>query len=214
MFVENWMTSDPVTLPPTATISEAAMEMGRHKFRHILVATPLPYGKRLVGIVSKYDIARAFPSDLNPFSLAVSQASVPQLISTIMSSPVITVPPSCDIEQAARLLRKHHFNALPVVRNNRLVGIITESDVFDALLEITGANAGGIKIMVECPIDSNPPLLLSQLSLRHNLHIQGFASFANKPSAKAYSVVRFTGRPPADFVDALYKLGFRVLTIG
>jgi acetoin utilization protein AcuB len=213
MFVEKWMTPDPVTLPPSATISEAAIEMGRRKFRHILVATPLVYGKKLVGIVSKYDIARAFPKDLNPFSFAVSEASVPQLISTIMSSQVVTVSPSCEIEHAAHLLRRHHFNALPVVRNSRLVGIITESDVFDALLEMTGAKSGGIKMIVECPSDANPTLLLSQLSQRHNLHIQSFTSFAIKSSAKTDSVVRFTSRPPASFVEELYKLGFRVLTI-
>jgi acetoin utilization protein AcuB len=213
MFVESWMTPDPITLPPSATISEAAMEMGRRKFRHILVAIPLVYGKKLVGIVSKYDIARAFPNHLNPFSLAVSETSVPQLISTIMSSHVVTVPPNCEVEQAAHLLRTHRFNALPVVRNKRLVGIITESDVFDALLEMAGANTGGIKMIVECPSDSNPTLLLSQLSLRHNLHIQSFTSFADKSSAKAHSVVRFSSRPPGSYVEELYKLGFRVLTI-
>lgn len=212
MFVENWMTPDPITLPPSATISEAAIEMGRRKFRHILVATPLMYGKKLVGIVSKYDIARAFPNDLNPFSLAVSEISVPQSISTIMSTHVVTVSPSCEVEHAAHLLRTHHFNALPVVHNNRLVGIVTESDVFDALLEMTGARTGGIKMTVECPSESNPTLLVSQLSVRHNLHIQSFTSFTNKSSAKAYSVVRLTNRPPASFVEELYKLGFRVLT--
>ena len=213
MFVENWMTPDPMTVPPSATISEVALEMGRRKFRHILVATPLAYGKKLVGIVSKYDIARAFPNDLNPFSLAVGETSVPQTISTIMSSHAITVAPGCEIEQASHLLRRHHFNALPVVRNNQLVGIITESDVFQALLEMTGANAGGVKMIVECPSDSNPTLLLSQLSLSHNLRITSFTSFTHKSSAKSYSVVRFDGRPAGAFVTELYKLRFRVLTI-
>jgi acetoin utilization protein AcuB len=213
MFVENWMTPDPVTLPPSATISAAAIEMGRRKFRHILVATPLRYGKKLVGIVSKYDIARAFPNDLNPFSFAVGEGSVPNMISTIMSSPIVTVSPSCDIEHAARLLREHHFNALPVVRENRLVGIITESDVFDALLNMTGANSGGIKLVVECAKNSNPTLHLTQLSERHKLEIQSFTSFVNQSSVKIRSILRFASRPPSSFIEDLYKLGFRVLTI-
>ena len=49
MFVENRTSSNPITMPPSATISEAAIEMGRHKFRHILVATPSAFGKKLIG---------------------------------------------------------------------------------------------------------------------------------------------------------------------
>lgn len=213
MFVENWMTPDPVTLPPSATISEAAMEMSRCKFRHILVATPLHHGKKLIGVVSKYDIARAFPSDLNPFSLAVSENSVPNAISTIMSSPPVTVSPGCDIENAARLLRRHHFNALPVVRENRLVGIITESDIFDALLNMTGANSGGVKLVVESEMNSSPALHLTQLGQNHGLEILALVSFVNQPSANVRSILRFAGRPPSRFVEDLYRLGFHVLTI-
>ncbi len=213
MFVENWMTPDPVTLPPDATISAAAIEMNRRKFRHILVATPLRHGTQLIGIVSKYDIARAFPRDLNPFSLAVSESSVPNTISTIMSSQVVTVPPSCDIEHAGQLLRAHHFNALPVVSENRLVGIITESDIFAALLNMTGANSGGIKFVVESAKDTNPTLHLAELSQLHNLEIQSLTSFVNQSTAKIRSILRFASRPPSNFVEKLYKLGFRVLTI-
>ncbi len=101
----------------------------------MLLATPLRHGKRLVGIVSRYDIARAFPSGLNPFSLAVSEESVPKAISSIMSSHVVTVPPAYDIQKAAELLRARHFNALPVVRDNLLIGIITESDIFRVLVQ-------------------------------------------------------------------------------
>lgn len=213
MFVEHWMTPDPVTLPPTATIAAAAIEMGRHKFRHILVADPVADGKHFVGIVSKYDIARAFPHDLNPFSLAVGETSVPQSIATIMTTSVITVSPCCQIEDAARLLRAHHFSALPVVKKNRLLGIITESDVFEALLHMTGASAGGVKMIIECPRESNPTLLLSQLSSRHGLHIETFSLFPDKSGGKNHCIARFARRPGDNFTEELYRLGFRVLII-
>jgi acetoin utilization protein AcuB len=213
MLVENWMTPDPVTLPPDATISAAAIEMGRHKFRHVLVATRLRHGKKLVGIVSKYDIARAFPKELNPFSLAVSEGSVPSTISTIMSSHVVTVLPSCDIQDAAQLLRARHFNALPVIRDNLLVGIITESDVFAALLNMTGADGGGIKFVVECAKGTNPTWHLAQLSQVHNLEIQSLTLFARRSTARLCSILRFAARPPSRFVEELYRLGFRILHI-
>ena len=78
MFVEKWMTPNPLTIQPEATISFVAMEMNRRKFRHFPVVELTGVAKRLVGIVSKYDIARGFPHDLNPFSVEVIEDSVPR----------------------------------------------------------------------------------------------------------------------------------------
>ena len=126
------MTPDPVTVPPTTAISAAALLMAQHKFRHLLIAEPSSNGKRLLGLLSKYDIARAFPNDFNPFSPEVTEATLPQPVSSIMTRNVITVPPDCAIEEAARILRSRHVNALPVVRGDNLAGIITESNIFEA----------------------------------------------------------------------------------
>ena len=98
MFVEKWMTPQPTTFLPQTTISAAALAMGRHKFRHLLVAEPSSSGKKLLGIVSKYDIARAFPDHYNPFSLEVTEETVSKPISTIMVRKVVTVEPYCAIE--------------------------------------------------------------------------------------------------------------------
>jgi len=84
MFVEKWMTPNPKTIPPEASISFVAMEMNRLKFRHFPVAEPTQSGQRLVGIVSKYDIARGFPSNLNPFSLEVVEDSVTRPVSSVI----------------------------------------------------------------------------------------------------------------------------------
>lgn len=97
MFVEKWMTENPITLPPDMAISAAAVEMASHRFRHIPVAEATLAGKKLLGLVSKYDIARAFPPNFNPFSVEVSADSVPQPISTIMARNVITVRPDCSV---------------------------------------------------------------------------------------------------------------------
>src|SRR5438128_796272 len=146
MFVEKWMTADPVTISPAISISSAAIEMSRHKFRHIPVAESGPSGKTLLGMISKYDIARAFPNHLNPFSMEVTAETVPGRVSTIMTRNVRTVAPDCAIEESASILRARQINALPVVRHNKLAGIITESDIFAALLAMTGAKSDGFKI--------------------------------------------------------------------
>ena len=119
MFVEKWMTPDPATLPPQTTISQVAMEMSRRKFRHFPITEPSRNGPRLVGIVAKYDIARGFPSNLNPFSVEVDENSVSRPVSAVMSKKVITTTPGCPIEEAAGTLRSNRIGALPVLRENR-----------------------------------------------------------------------------------------------
>jgi acetoin utilization protein AcuB len=214
MFVEKWMTANPLTIPPAISISSAAIEMSRHKFRHIPVAESNPSGKTLLGMISKYDIARAFPNHLNPFSMEVTAETVPGPVSTIMTRNVISVAPDCAIEESASILRVRRINALPVVRHNKLVGIITESDIFAALLSMTGANNGAFKMIVESDSVKNPVLSLAQLSEKHDLEIQSLTSFHDHESKKKVeSVLHFSNRPTPAFVDAISKLGFRIRSI-
>lgn len=214
MFVEKWMTPDPRTVDPEASVSFVALEMNRRKFRHFPVAELTRTGKRLVGIVSKYDIARGFPADLNPFSVEVVEDSVPRPISSVMSKTVITVTPSCPIEEAAKIIRSHRIGALPVLRDNRLVGIITESDVFEAFIGMTAAKSGGMRILLESGVESNPIPAVLDLSREHRVEILSMMSFhENRLKRKDMSVFRFAGRLPAGFLHEIAKLGFRIVSV-
>jgi len=214
MFVEKWMTPDPQTVDPEVSVSFVALEMNRRKFRHFPVAELTGNGKRLVGIVSKYDIARGFPADLNPFSIEVSEDSVPRPVSSVMSKRVITITPSCPIEDAAKILRSHRIGALPVLRDNRLVGIITESDVFEAFIGMTAAKSGGLRILVESGVDFNPIPAVLDLSREHRVEILSLMSFhENRLKGKDLSVFRFARRLPAGFLQEIAKLGFRIVSV-
>ena len=68
-----------------------------------------------------------------------------------MTSSVITVSPDTYVEKAARLFRKHHIAGLPVLRGKRLVGIITESDVIEALVEVAGQDTRRARIELTIP---------------------------------------------------------------
>ena len=105
MFVNDRMTPNPLTVAPDATVSFVAMQMRRHHVRHFPVTEGTNVGERLIGMVSIYDIARAFPDDLNPFSVEVFQDTVPREVSTVMSKRIIATHPDCPIEEAAEMLR-------------------------------------------------------------------------------------------------------------
>ncbi|HTN71618.1 MAG TPA: CBS and ACT domain-containing protein [Methylomirabilota bacterium] len=212
MFVEKWMTPDPFTLSPDAPISVAAMEMGRRKFRHIPVAESASNGRFLVGIVSKYDVARAFPPNLNPFSVEVFRDSVPRPVSAIMTNRVVTTTPDCPIEDVARILRSNKIGALPVLRENRLVGIITQSDLCDALMHTTASQNGGVRLVVESETGANAIPSVIHLSGQHGVNIVSMMSFPdNQAKGKDLSVFRFGSEVPPGFIEAIWSHGFRVL---
>ena len=215
MFVEKWMTPEPATVQPDETISAVALEMNRRKFRHFPVCEPTRGGARLVGIVAKYDIARAFPKNLNPFSPEVTEDTVAEPISTIMVRNIVTVEPSCALEEAARIFRARRINALPVVRAGNLIGIITESDVFDALLNMTGANSHGVKLVVESNDVATTLGFVAQLTEQYRLNILDASSFHDHLSAnKVFSAFHFSSRPNEQFIQQLCARGYRLVKLG
>jgi acetoin utilization protein AcuB len=178
------------------------------------VAETSATGKRLLGLLSKDDIARAFPANYNPFSAEATENIVPKPISTIMIHNIATVEPYCAIEEAVQLLRTHRINALPVVRNAILVGIITETDIYDALLDMTGASAPGMKLIVESNNVKNALVSMAQLAERHQLEMLSALSFHDRHSPnKVLSAFHLAGKSNSQFAEELCKRGFRVLKI-
>jgi acetoin utilization protein AcuB len=215
MFVEKWMTPDPVTLTPDTTISQVALAMSRLKFRHFPITEQSRNSTRLVGIVAKYDIARGFPGNLNPFSVEVHEDSVPRPVASVMSKKVITTTPDCPIEEAAKVLSSNRIGALPVLRESRLIGIITESDVFEALISVTAAKSGGSRIMIASDSKRSPVPDVINLSRRYRLDLMSIISFhENRLRDQDLAIFRFGSRLPVGLIQDIAELGFRVVTAG
>lgn len=214
MFVERWMTLDPQTIPPEMTISAVALEMSRRKFRHFPVVEPTRAGGRLLGIVSKYDIARGFPNDLNPFSVEVTEDSVPKPVSSVMTKKLVTVTPACPIEEAVRLLRSNRIGSLPVLRDNQLIGIITESDLFEAFISMTAAKSGGTRIFIESDFNDSPIPAVLEFCRKNRVDILSMMAFhENRLRRRDMSIFRFDGRLPSGFVAEMAALGYRVVSV-
>ena len=215
MFVEKWMTPEPQTIAPDMTISAVALEMNRRKFRHFPVVEPTRSGGRLVGIVAKYDIARGFPNDLNPFSVEVTEESVPKPVSSVMTKKLVTTTPDCAIEEAARLLRSNRIGALPVLRDNQLIGIITESDLFEAFISMTAAKSGGTRIFIESDFNDSPIPAVLEFCRKNRVDILSIMAFhENRLRRRDMSIFRFDGRLPSGFVAEMANLGYRVVSVG
>lgn len=134
--VRDWMTPNPITISPKTTLPEAHQIMKEKRIRRLPVVDE---EGRLVGIVTLGDIREASPSDATSLSIFELNYLLARLtVDKIMSRKVITVTPDTPIYEAARLMLEHKIGGLPVVVDSRVVGIITESDIFKMVVRLAG----------------------------------------------------------------------------
>ena len=130
--VREWMTAEPVTIEPKLTLPEAQKLMKDRRIRRL----PVLYRGRLVGIVTQGDIRGAEPSEASTLSIFESHYLLAKLtVEKIMTWEPITISPDATVRQAAQLMLEHKIGGLPVVDNDQLLGIITESDIFRVLVQ-------------------------------------------------------------------------------
>jgi len=150
MLIKDWMSKSPVTAKPATSIMKAAKLMKENGFRRLPVVDD---DGRLVGIVSDRDIKEASPSkattlDMHELYYLLSEIKV----ADIMTKTVISIGPEDTVEKAAVLMLRHTVGGMPVVDGaNRVVGVITDSDIFKVLVSITGVLSGGLQFAFELP---------------------------------------------------------------
>ena len=131
MNVSQWMTKEPVTIKPKDTLRHGRERLAKYRINQL----PVAVGDKLVGIVTDRDIRDAYPSSLRLFhGKDIDEFGDSHTIEEVMTYNVITVSPQTPLREAAQRLRQQRFGALPVVDNDKLVGILTRSDILDAML--------------------------------------------------------------------------------
>jgi len=149
MLVGDRMTKRPVTISEDDSIDRGLDLMRSEKVRRLPVVDK--HGQ-LVGIVSEKDLLYASPSPATSLSIY----EIPYLLSKIemrdlMTKEVITVTEDTPLEEAARIMADHKIGGLPVMRDDKLVGIITETDMFKVFLEMLGAREAGVRLAMLVP---------------------------------------------------------------
>ena len=131
--VKSWMTNDVVTVDPDTAVPDAHKLMSDNTIRRL----PVIKKGRLVGIITRGDVREAEPSDATTLSIWEINYLLSRLkIEKIMTRKPITISPDATIGQAARLMMDNKISGLPVVENgDKVVGIITESDIFRLIVE-------------------------------------------------------------------------------
>jgi acetoin utilization protein AcuB len=129
------MTPAPLTLRETAKITDAVRLMRQARIRHLPV---LDSSNRLLGIVTDRDLRQVIldPRLQERLGPGLDDALEGLAIKDVMTWAVITVRPETEIRDAARLLHQRKIGALPVVKDGKVVGILTETDVIRVFAEV------------------------------------------------------------------------------
>ncbi|MEM5789321.1 MAG: CBS and ACT domain-containing protein [Syntrophobacteraceae bacterium] len=143
MLVKEWMSTTVITVDPGTSIAEAIQLLNRH---HISIL-PVMQGEKLVGVVTDTDL-RAFGSSLAPAgetplwgALVLERIRVED----VMSRAPITIPLDFTVEEAADVLFKNTVPGVAVVdEGNRIVGVMTQTDINRVMVSVTGLWRGGI----------------------------------------------------------------------
>jgi acetoin utilization protein AcuB len=142
--VKDSMTREVATLSPEDTAKTALALCRERRIRHL----PVLEDGRLVGIASDRDFRAAAPPLGDP-DRAAALAEIQ--VGEVMAREVVTVASDDPIEQAANTMRERRIGCLPVLEDGELVGIITASDVMDALVYLVGAHEPGSRMEISLP---------------------------------------------------------------
>jgi acetoin utilization protein AcuB len=143
MCLRDWMTAPVQVIGPDAPAWEAVARMRRHRIRRL----PVVEGEALVGIVTWTDVVRLQPP-AHPGQWQVPTLSVGVLVRHLMTPAPRVVDPDDSLEYAASLMRTHKIGGLPVVEGGRVVGIVTESDLFGVFADVLGTRGDEVRLHV------------------------------------------------------------------
>lgn len=152
MLVKDVMTKNPITIQEKESVLEARDLMTKNKINKLPVVDK---SGSLIGIITANDLQRSTPSDATSLDMYELGYLLSKLtVEKIMTKKVITVNENETVEEAARIMADKDFGCLPVMADNLLIGIITESDLFKMFIEMFNARTKGIRLMLN--MSDNP----------------------------------------------------------
>jgi acetoin utilization protein AcuB len=214
MFVGDKMSRSPVTVKPEASLSEALDIMKKKGIRRL----PVVSDGKLVGIVTELDLLKYTPSPATSLSIWELNYIISKLrIREVMETEVVTVSPREPIEDAALLMRQHQIGGLPVVSGGKVVGMITESDIFDAFIEMLGLHRGGTRIVMKLKDEIGALHKVTGHVRDHACNLLSVVTLPAEPvpDPRSYVVMlRMEGGNIAGFIKELENAGYEIIDKG
>lgn len=210
MLVRERMTSPAVTITPETPFQEALKLMRDKKFRRLPVVDS---AGKIVGIVSERDMLHASPSPATSLSVwEVNYLLWKLKISDIMTHNVLTLNQDTPIEDAANLMVTHKIGGVPVIDDSgKVVGVITETDIFRAFVEMLGGGEHGLRLTVQVPAGSGTLAKLASKIAEQGGLILSVGSMDRETDGAREVIVKVKGVTKDKLIPALESIGDHVV---
>jgi acetoin utilization protein AcuB len=168
MLVRKKMNTNLITITKNERMTAAKKILQEKGIRHI----PVVDGKKLIGLVTNMDIRKAEASPATSLEIRELHYLLDKItVGEIMTRNVISISPDISVEEAATLLHDNKIGCLPVVEDGALVGMLSENDVMEILIDVMGMKEKGSRM--EILVDDKPGALadLTRIIKEHNVNI-------------------------------------------
>jgi acetoin utilization protein AcuB len=211
MYVGRIMHTHLVTVPPDTSLKKAKDIIENKKINHLLVVSK---GGDLVGLVSDRDVKQSWASPATTLSVHELNYLLTQLtVENIMVKKIITISPGTTIERAAYIMQENRINALPVIETEKLVGIITSTDVMDVLLRSIGFGEKSARFAVLVEDRIGIVSEVSKILKEQKINIRSLVTWPEKEYPGVYQLVMRVRLEDKDrAISALSDGGFKVLS--
>jgi acetoin utilization protein AcuB len=205
MLIKDWMAKDPVTITEETSMIKAIHIMKERRFRRI----PVVAQGKLVGMVTDRDLKEASPSKATTLDVHELYYLLAELqVKEIMSRDPVSVSEDDTVEHAAQIMLEHTISGLPVVDGSgQVVGIITQSDVFRAFMDIAGVLQGGVQFALR--LEDRPGLIkevVDRLRARGARFVSLLSSYAAAREGFRDVYIRVKNLPPEAVAPARKEL--------
>jgi acetoin utilization protein AcuB len=202
MLVDQRMSHRVISVPPEMPVLEALALFKKNQLRR----APVMKDGKMVGIISESDVLNASPSSVTTLSVweinyLMSKVTVKQ----VMTKKVITIEVGTPIEDAARIMVDAKIGGMPVTRAGKIVGMITETDLFKVFLELMGAREKGIRVSVLAEDKPGQIAKVSKLITDAGGNFIGFGTFVGPDESLTVITFKVTGIKKDDIKKVLGK---------
>jgi acetoin utilization protein AcuB len=209
MQVKDRMTHNPVTVAEDATFENALHLMKEKKIRRLPIVSK---DGHLVGIVVEKDLFSASPSAATSLSVFEVHYLLSKLkMKNLMTKRVVAVGDDCPLEEAARIMVDNKIGCLPILNGGKLVGIITETDIFKTFVEILGGRENGLRLTLDVTEGKGVLAAIANEIVKNNGSILSLATFCGLNASDRVITVKVTEAAKESLLKDLQATGVKIL---
>lgn len=212
MKVKDRMSRDVKTVDLETSITEAFRLMKENNIRRL----PVMNKKKLVGIVTLTDLNRASPSAATSLSVheinyLLAKTKIKDMLPR--KQELITIGSENYIETAAKIMRKHTISGLPVMDEGQLVGIVTETDIFDALIDILGVKQPHSRIDLDVVNGPGKLAEITRIIADNGINIINTVVYYDEKKYKYRVIIRIEELDCGEIVKELQSRGYEIESV-